>query len=291
MFNWILLVIPVWICIEYWVNGKYMIVVKTDRTYKLLRTAFNSYRSEVINRKKLYDRYVDDFCVKHTRQVPDFLNKHGVVDSSNEKNCIRNRVQKLLETRPDLVHKYFRERAFNYKDYVQLVEEFDTTYPVQKLGVDLIELKQKEGDKLFMQDDSSNEKIIRSANDITYQTNDKSVQITEEQKTFVKERILMYISGENKIHLGHRIFGYLIKAKIFRATNSKQRLEVLHEFLGEDIIINSSAANLLYKPNYSRSILQIDQLEEIQIFFSEIGLHFVADIVSNDLVILKKDFS
>lgn len=273
-----------------WLDNQNWFLKLTDSSFKLLEKAFYVYRREVINNKKLYDRYVDDFCIQNTSQVPDFLNKHGVIVSSNKKNSIKNRVRKLLETRPDLVVKYFQENTFTYKDYKRMIYEYDTVFPVQKPGVDLFEIEQKGNNKLFLQDDIPNEKITRLVNDITDQTNDKSILFTDEQRVFVKAQIMKHNSISTEMHIGHRIFGYLLKAKFFRAANKKERLDKWHEFLGEDISINSSAANLLGRPDYCRSILQIDQLEEIQIFFNEIGLHFVADIVSKDLVILKKDF-
>jgi len=273
-----------------WLKTKNWFLEFTDGFFVLFIKAFYAYRKEVINRKKLYDRYVDDFCVQNTGQVPDSFNKLGVIVSSNKKNSIKNRVQKLLETRPDLVQKYFQSYDFTYEDYKRMIVEYDTTFPIQKPSVHLIELEQKGDEKLFLQDDIPYEKITGLVNDITDQTIDKSILFTEEQRVLVKAQIMKHNSISTEMHLGHRIFGYLIKAKIYRAANKKERLDKWHEFLGEDISINSSAANLLGRPDYCRSRLQIDQLEEIQIFFNEIGLHFVADIVSKDLVILKKDF-
>jgi len=271
----------------YWVHGKDMFVIIGDKSYGLFSNAFKSYRSEVINRKKLYERYVDDFCIKNTSQTHDRLNKYGTVVSSPEKNCIKNRVQNLLNTRPDLVVKFFQEKTFTYKDYKQMIDEYDTTYPIQKPSAHLIELKQKEDDILFMQNDTSNEKTIRLDNDIADQTNNKSVLITEKQERLVRERILIYNSDNNKMHLGDRLFGYLLKAKIYSAKTPKERLYFWHKLLGDDI--RPSDTHLFYAPHHMRSEKIYDHLEEIQIFLNEIGLHNVASIVGKNLEQLKRN--
>jgi hypothetical protein len=237
-------VIVVIFCFQYWLYGKYMFVVFSDKSYILFNIAFKSYRLEVIHNKKLYDRYVDDFCVKHTRQTPDHLNKYGVVESSKEKNCIKNRVQKLLETRPDLVQKYFQERAFNYKDYKQMVEEFDTTVPLQIL----VEFPPKEAD------------ILTSKFD--------------DVKHIIKDEILKY---ENKIdnpkHKGQRIFGYILKEGYINASkNNEQRLDAWREFTGlED---NTPEFHYLRNPSTNKNSSKIinKQLKEIDEFFRSIKL-------------------
>lgn len=266
-------VIVVIFCFQYWLYGKYMFVVFSDKSYILFNIAFKSYRLEVIHNKKSYDRYVDDFCIQHTSQVPDLLNKHGIVVSSNKKNCIKNRVQKLLETRPELVVKYFQESTFTFKDYKQMVEEFNTTYPVQKLDIDLIEVKQKESKDIFVQKEISNK--------------DTKLHFEEKLK-LAKDYILQCYSIDGDRHLGDRTFGYLIKAKLIKANTLKERLAAWHNLITADI--KPSNVKLFRTPNLSRSKSKvlidktlIENLEKIQSFFNEIGLNDVANIVGKDI--------
>jgi len=215
----------------------------TDDSYILFYKAYESYRNEVKNRKKLYDRYVDDFCIQHTTQLLDSTNKNGVVVGS-KKNCIKNRVQKLLETRPDLVHKYFQESTFTFKDHKQMVEEFDTTVPVQIL----VEFPPKEAE------------ILTSK--------------FEDVKGIIREEILKY---ENKIknpkHKGQRIFGYVLKEGYINASkNDEQRLDAWIEFTGLEN--NTPEFHYLRNPGDNKNSSKIinKQLKEIDEFFRSIKL-------------------
>lgn len=171
-----------------------------------------------------------------------------------------------------------RLKIFGFIPYIHLL--FGTG-DEQKQIAEAISKRRKDVEKVFSQDDVSNEEIIRLVYNITDPTSVKTVQFTEEQKTLVKERILKHNSILKEMHLGDRIFGYLLKAKIYRAVNPTERLDAWREFLSDDI--KPSDEHLLYNPNYSRSNILKDQLEDIQIFFDNIGLHFVANIVGKDL--------
>ena len=285
----VVIVLGLWFCIEYWVYGKYMIVVKTDRTYKLINTAFYAYRLEVLNNKKLYGIYVDDFCIKNTSQTPDRLNKYGTVVSSPEKNCIKNRVQNLLNTRPDLVVKFFQEKTFTYKDYKQMIDEYDTTYPIQKTGVDLIESKQNESIDFSFQKESSNKKSVLLEYSFLNKINFDSVQNNEDKLNLIKEIILLCYSQSSKRQFGDRIFGYLIKSQFIPTITTEDQLNEWHKIFGEEM--KPSNPTLLSTPGeYSRyhdglkSKKLYNYLLLIQEIFNKTGLELEAEIVSEDLV-------
>lgn len=265
-----------------------MFVVIRDKSYILFNKAFKSYRLEVIQNKKLYDRYVDDFCIKNTSQTPDRLNKYGTVVRSPEKNCVKNRVQNLLNTRPDLVHKYFSNKNFTYEDYKRMIVEYDTTHPIQKQNVNLIEIKGEGNDKLFFLDgisDKVSKQLLYGFLPKIYTNTESDIK---DQLNLIKEFILdCYNEGGNR-QLGVRVFGYLIKSKVIMALNNKSKQLAWDDFFNGEI--KPSDPNLLANPdNTSRSILGSkskktqDQLLCIQIIYSKIGLKFIAEIVGEDL--------
>lgn len=226
-----------------WLKTKKWFLEFTDDFFVLFIKAFYAYRKEVINNKKLYDRYVDDFCIQNTRQVPDSLNKHGVVVSSNKKNLIKNRVQKLLETRPDLVQKYFQSNDFTYEDYKRMIVEYDITVPVQ-----------------ILEECSPKETVILTNR-------------FEDVKEVVKDEILKYQNGiKDPIHIGHRIFGYLIQEGYIPACkNNEQRLKEWEKFTGSKFI---PEFDYLRRPGGNKSSSKnINQnLEIIDDFFHSIKL-------------------
>jgi len=273
----------------YWVHGKDMFVIIGDKSYGLFSNAFKSYRSEVINRKKLYERYVDDFCIKNTSQTHDRLNKYGTVVSSPEKNCIKNRVQNLLNTRPDLVVKFFQEKTFTYKDYKQMIDEYDTTSPIQKTGVDLIESKQNESKDFPFQKESSNKKSVLLEYSFLNKINFDSVQNNEDKLNLIKEIILLCYSQSSKRQFGDRIFGYLIKSQFIPTITTEDQLNEWHKIFGEEM--KPSNPTLLSTPGeYSRyhdglkSKKLYNYLLLIQEIFNKTGLELEAEIVGEDIV-------
>ncbi len=285
----VLVMIPISFVVLLWLHNQNWFLKLTDDSYKLFNKAYESYRNEVKNRKKLYDRYVDDFCIQHASQVPDLLNKHGIVVSSNKKNCIRNRVQKLLETRPDLVQKYFQESTFTFKDYKQMVEEFDATVPIQKTGVDLIESKQNESKDFSFQKESSNKKSVLLEYSFLNKINFDSVQNNEDKLNLIKEIILLCYSQSSKRQFGDRIFGYLIKSQFIPTITTEDQLNEWHKIFGEEM--KPSNPTLLSTPGeYSRyhdglkSKKLYNYLLLIQEIFNKTGLELEAEIVGEDLV-------
>ncbi|MBV5284414.1 MAG: hypothetical protein JZU53_18475 [Paludibacter sp.] len=188
-----------------WLPKQNWFLESTDESFKLYLKAYYVYNKEVIKNHKLYNYFVSDFCNENIFLVTSAVaNINGAVNDLNKKNRIYNRVRNLLETRPDLVQKYFQENTFTYDNYKLLNNEYDTTYPIQIS----LESPHKEDD-------------IR-------------LNSFEDVSEIIKEEILNY---ENEIktpkHIGHRIFGYVLKEGYINASkNDEQRLDAWREFTG-----------------------------------------------------------
>jgi len=157
----------------------------------------------------------------------------------------------------------------------------------QKQIAEVISKKRKEVEKLFLQDNVSEEEINKLLYDFTNRINSSTPRNTEDQLKLSIEYILKCYSIKGKKQLGDRIFGYLLKTKLIEANGPQERLDVWHNFIGKEI--NPSDVKLLATPELSRTnslekdLTLIKHLENIQQFFNEIGLHNVANIVVKDI--------
>ena len=82
----------------------------------------------------------------------------------------------------------------------------------QKQIAEVIDKKRKEAEKIFSQDDVSEEEINRLLYDFTDRINTSSKRNTEDQLKLSIEYILKCYSIKGKKQLGDRIFGYLLKS-------------------------------------------------------------------------------
>lgn len=89
--------------------------------WTLYQTAYRLYQKEVIEEKKLYKRFKDDFINGNTYP------KRCDVDGLNEHNKNLGILKELLDNRCDLVEKYFVRSSFEHKDYLAMQHELDTT--------------------------------------------------------------------------------------------------------------------------------------------------------------------
>lgn len=89
----------------------------------MYQTAYAKYKTEVIGVGKLYERYKDDFLNSHL--YTDRLDAIGM----NEHHRNYRIMESLLETRRDLVEKYFSRPEFSESAYHSMQHEFDTTLP------------------------------------------------------------------------------------------------------------------------------------------------------------------
>lgn len=156
----------------------------------------------------------------------------------------------------------------------------------QKRIAEIIRTKRKEVENLFLQDEISDEEIIQILYGITNPVNTNPTRKIEDQLELSKEYILKCYSIKRRKQLGDRIFGYLLKAEIIQAYTPQERLDAWYRFVDEGI--KPSNPKLHATPNLPRSkfgkenLSLPEQLETIQTFFNEIGLHNVADIVRKD---------
>ena len=105
---------------------------ETDYEFKEYKAAYNSYQRKVLRNNQIYDIYVSDYCnskIVFSVQV----NQNGNISSTdyNFKNRIYHRIKGLLENRYDLVEKYFNKNSFGYKDYLELIKDYNTTIPIK----------------------------------------------------------------------------------------------------------------------------------------------------------------
>ena len=93
---------------------------EVDELWALFRAAYEQYQLEIVNGKKLYKRFVNDFISYH---LPFFGQDEHLI-----RMHIRNlsNVYELLTERFDLIEKYFDKDSFVYEDYVAMVKEFNT---------------------------------------------------------------------------------------------------------------------------------------------------------------------
>lgn len=89
--------------------------------WTLYKTAYRLYQKEVIEEKKLYKRFKDDFINGNTYP------KRCDVDGLNEHNKNLGILKELLGNRRDLVETYFVKSKFEHEDYLAMQHELDTT--------------------------------------------------------------------------------------------------------------------------------------------------------------------
>lgn len=99
----------------------YMENGKTESIVALMKGAQSTYIKEVAEGKKVYSRY-----------VKDFLNGHRYCGSwdvrvMNQYRKDMGMIEDLLETRPDLVQKYFCKESMDDEDVEALIRELNTT--------------------------------------------------------------------------------------------------------------------------------------------------------------------
>ncbi|MCD8092856.1 MAG: hypothetical protein LUF01_08520 [Bacteroides sp.] len=96
--------------------------------YLLHRKAYKQYQKEVIGEGKSYQRYMTDFC--NGNVFLSVANDDKAVERLNERNKNFHILIELLQTRSDLVTRYFGLEHFTLEDFKKLNKEFNTTEPV-----------------------------------------------------------------------------------------------------------------------------------------------------------------
>jgi hypothetical protein len=154
----------------------------------------------------------------------------------------------------------------------------------QKHIAEIIRTKREEVEKLFIQDDISDEaikSILYGISPLTLSnnlTNEDTVQV-------VKDKILKCYSIKGRKQLGDRIFGYLLASELIPAYTPEDRLQAWKTLIGEKIA--PSDTKLHANPSLNRSNVDsktlLKHLDTIREFYSEIGLEKVAPIIKKDM--------
>jgi hypothetical protein len=154
----------------------------------------------------------------------------------------------------------------------------------QKHIAEIIRTKREEVEKLFMQDDISDETIKSLLYGISPLTHAGSLT-KEEILQLIKEKILKCYSIKGKKQLGDRIFGYLLASELLPAYTPDERLEEWHKLVGTDIAPSDTklhATPYLNRSNVDTRTL-LKHLDSIREFYSEIDLMKTVLIIQKDM--------
>ena len=150
-----------------------------------------------------------------------------------------------------------------------------------------IKLRRKDIEKLFLQDDITDEEIENFLYGIT-QPSDTDIKTDDYFLEKVKEKILKcYFSSGHKKHLGDRIFGFLLKTELLQANTPQERLDAWRSFIGNDI--EPSDIRLFGNPKLNRSnnkddiVTLLKHLKFILGFYNEIGFEKAVTIIREDI--------
>lgn len=157
----------------------------------------------------------------------------------------------------------------------------------QKHIAEIIRTKREEVEKLFIQDEISDEAIksilygIFPLTQVSCLTKEDTIQV-------VKDKILKCYSIKGRKQLGDRIFGYLLASELILAYTPEERLQAWQMFIGEKIV--PSDTKLHTNPSLNRSNVDnktlLKHLDTIREFYSEIGLAKAVSIIEKDMKIL-----
>jgi hypothetical protein len=155
----------------------------------------------------------------------------------------------------------------------------------QKRIAEIIRTKRENVEKLFLQDDVSDEDITLLLHNTSSISQVNHLMTKEESLQLVKEYILKCYSIQGKKQLGDRIFGYLLKSEILQAHTPEERLSVWHTFIGEDITPSDTKLHANPRLNRSRidTLTLSEHLESILDFYNEIGLEKAVAIIRKDI--------
>ena len=91
-----------------------------DELWQLCRTAFEQYKSEIINGEKAYARYVNDWFYYH-------LPIMGLNEADMRKHFMHvHEIKELLEERRDLVDVFFSKEGFGKEDFELMFDLFNS---------------------------------------------------------------------------------------------------------------------------------------------------------------------
>lgn len=208
--------------------------------YRLLKRGHLLYQHEVKKQDKLFDIYINDYL----SEIQNFPYKSP--KELQEKTRIHSKVSNLFLGRPDLILKYFDSKTFNFQDYKNLINKYNTTI------ISPIEEENEEST------------IFAPFNELKFYTlNDKKIE--NELRKFVLE---CYENGT--MHLGDRNFGYFLKHKHPAYSTTKQYTEAWTLYIGK--YEPRDNCKYISDPSHWKNISEIDatlkSLERIENFYS-----------------------
>jgi hypothetical protein len=155
----------------------------------------------------------------------------------------------------------------------------------QKRIAEIIRTKRKNVEKLFLQDNISDEDVQSLLYDISPISQANHLMSRKESLQLVKEYILKCYSIQGKKQLGDRIFGYLLKSELLQAYTPEERLSAWHTFIGNDLVPSDTKLHANPRLNRSRidSLTLAEHLESILDFYNEIGLEKAVTIIRKDM--------
>lgn len=96
-----------------------------DELWQLCRTAFEQYKSEIINGEKTYSRYLNDWFYYN-------LPASGLSEADMKTHFMHVcELRELLEERRDLVDAFFSKPKFKKKDFLQMFNLFNSGKCIQ----------------------------------------------------------------------------------------------------------------------------------------------------------------
>ena len=96
-----------------------------DELWQLCRTAFEQYKSEIINGEKTYSRYLNDWFYYN-------LLASGLSEADMKTHFMHVcELRELLEERRDLVDAFFSKHKFKKKDFLQMFNLFNSGKCIQ----------------------------------------------------------------------------------------------------------------------------------------------------------------
>lgn len=206
--------------------------------YRLLKRGYILYQHEVLKQNKTFELYIRDYL----SEIHNF--QYKTQKELTEKSRIHTRVSDIFTLRPDLIKQYFDKTSFVFIDHKSLIKEYNTT--------------------IIEQEEPQSENIIEQEQPVLNDNKEKLLKVRAE--------ILKYESGEKQPkHIGHRMFGYLLKSGYINAYNDKQRIEQWTEFTG---LATKPEMSYLRDPDYNKNDTDKinKQLKQIEEFFYLIGL-------------------
>lgn len=160
--------------------------------YNFLKRGYILYQHEVLKQGKIFELYTNDYL----SEIHNF--NYKTEKEFSKQTRIHTRVFNIFLLRPDLIKQYFDRTDFVFVDYKNLIEEYDIIVTEHEI--------------LQFENITEQEQI--------------DINNIEEKLSKVRAEIFKYESGEKQSkHIGHRMFGYLIKCSYINAYNDRQCLE------------------------------------------------------------------